>query len=67
MHARHKLGDMDSRPVQSSSLFLSSAQLPGWALPRGREPNESDAAFAAGIALKSLDDLVNAEPRWAGC
>lgn len=28
---------------------------------------EADAAFAAGIALKTLDDLIRAEPRWAGC
>lgn len=58
---------MDSRPLQPPSPSLSSAQLPAWALPRGREPSEPDAAFAAGIALKSLDDLVKAEPCWAGC
>ena len=58
---------MDSRPLKSSSPSLLSAQLPGWALPRSREPNEVDAAFAAGIALKSLDDLVKTDPRWAGC
>jgi hypothetical protein len=28
---------------------------------------EADAAFAAGIALKSLDDLVRTDPVWAGC
>ncbi|APG86723.1 hypothetical protein SAMCFNEI73_pB0007 (plasmid) [Sinorhizobium americanum] len=36
-------------------------------MPRGREPNELDVAFTAGIALKSLDDLVRSEPVWAGC
>jgi hypothetical protein len=41
--------------------------VPGWALPRGRDVNETDAAFAAGIALKSLDDLIRAEPPWIGC
>lgn len=41
--------------------------LPAWVLPRGFEPSELDAAFAAGIALKSLDDLVRMEPVWAGC
>jgi len=41
--------------------------LPGWALLRGRDLSESDAAFAAGIALKSLDDLVRADPPWFGC
>jgi hypothetical protein len=41
--------------------------LPGWTLPRGREPDALAAAFAAGIALKSLDDLVRSAPVWAGC
>lgn len=58
---------MDSRvisvPVPASPL----PHIPGWALPRGREPGDLDAAFAAGIALKSLDDLVRAAPIWAGC
>lgn len=44
-----------------------TAALPGWTLPRGREPDEIAAAFAAGIALKSLDDLVRSAPIWAGC
>ena len=51
-------------PVSSGAL---PALLPGWTLPRGREPDETAAAFAAGIALKSLDDLVRSEPVWAGC
>ncbi|MFK3968576.1 DUF1403 family protein [Ensifer adhaerens] len=58
---------MDSRPLKSSSPSLLSAQLPGWALSRSRESNEVDAAFAAGIALKSLDDLVKNNLPWAGC
>jgi hypothetical protein len=41
--------------------------LPGWTLPRGSEPDEIAATFAAGIALKSLDDLVRSAPVWAGC
>nr|WP_324252072.1 DUF1403 family protein [Roseibium aggregatum] len=36
-------------------------------MPRGSPVSEADAAFAAGIALKSLDDLVRANPAWAGC
>ncbi|WP_411969690.1 DUF1403 family protein [Rhizobium sp. 3T7] len=50
-----------------SGLASAPAHLPGWALPRGRSPSEADAAFAAGIALKSLDDLVGSDPVWAGC
>ena len=41
--------------------------LPGWSQARGRDVSEADAAFAAGIALKSLDDLVQLDPVWAGC
>ncbi|MCK7616061.1 DUF1403 family protein [Roseibium sp. CAU 1639] len=36
-------------------------------MPRGTIACEADAAFAAGIALKSLDDLVRVNPAWAGC
>lgn len=58
---------MDS-PVASLVFSLElPAALPGWALPRDREPSELEAAFAAGIALKSLDDLVRKQPVWAGC
>ncbi|WP_337182501.1 DUF1403 family protein [Shinella sp.] len=51
-------------PVPAPALIPA---LPGWTLPRGREPDELAAAFAAGIALKSLDDLVRSAPAWAGC
>ena len=55
-------------PVTSPATALTfTAALPGWTLPRGREPDEIAAAFAAGIALKSLDDLVRSAPAWAGC
>lgn len=40
---------------------------PGWATLRGKDPSEGDAAFVAGIALKSLDDLARADLPWAGC
>ncbi|MDB5555766.1 MAG: hypothetical protein JWL86_5750 [Rhizobium sp.] len=58
---------MDSFAATPLTQSLWSTRLPGWALPRGRDPSDGDAAFAAGIALKSLDDLVRAEPAWAGC
>ena len=58
---------MDSpvTPLVASPVF--PAALPGWTLPGGREPDEIAAAFAAGIALKSLDDLVRSAPVWVGC
>ncbi|NSY99583.1 DUF1403 family protein [Agrobacterium tumefaciens] len=58
---------MDSLARTAASTPGPPAQLPGWTLPRGRDMTEADAAFAAGIALKSLDDLVRSAPVWAGC
>jgi len=58
---------MDSPVASPSSASTFTAALPSWTLPRGREPDELAAAFAAGIALKSLDDLVRSAPSWAGC
>lgn len=58
---------MDSIAIAPARTKLPLANLPAWALPRGRELTEADAAFAAGIALKSLDDLVRSQPVWAGC
>ncbi|SOC45572.1 uncharacterized protein DUF1403 [Rhizobium subbaraonis] len=58
---------MDSLAITPARTALPPANLPAWALPRGRKLTDTDAAFAAGIALKSLDDLVRAEPVWAVC
>lgn len=40
--------------------------LPGWALPRGPVTDPVAAAFLAGAALTSLDNLVRSNPPWAG-
>jgi hypothetical protein len=58
---------MDSLALAAASPYGPPACLPAWALPCGRELTDTDAAFAAGIALKSLDDLVRSSPGWAGC
>lgn len=58
---------MDTLAPSASTTSTSSPRLPGWALPRGRDTSETDAAFAAGIALKSLDDLIRADPQWISC
>ncbi len=58
---------MDSFALSAPSPSTVPALLPGWAALRNRDVSESDAAFAAGIALKSLDDLVRSHPVWAGC
>ncbi len=58
---------MDSPAVAPTRSRSPPAHLPARALPRGRELTEANAAFSAGIALKSLDDLVRSEPVWARC
>ena len=44
-----------------------SPRLPSWTRSRTHDISECDAAFGAGIALKSLDDLIRADPPWLGC
>lgn len=58
---------MDSLAHSAPTAPVWSPRLPGWTRASGRDINESDAAFAAGIALKSLDDLIRADPPWLGC
>ena len=58
---------MDSRTAPHAETAAFTAPLPGWTRLRGRDITDADAAFATGIALKSLDDLVHAEPAWGGC
>lgn len=40
--------------------------VPGWAVPRAPVADLAEAAFMAGAALNSLDNLVRVEPAWAG-
>ena len=67
LRIRYTLRRMDSLTPASPTTSTWPHRLPGWVRPRGRDINETDAAFSAGIALKSLDDLVRAEPPWHGC
>lgn len=61
------LPGMDSRVRSPLTTPLPPAALPAWATSRDRDLGEADAAFAAGIALKPLDDLLRADPPWLGC
>ncbi|MBX4898756.1 DUF1403 family protein [Rhizobium bangladeshense] len=58
---------MDSIATAQIQQTTWSAHLPGWTLARGRDIDEIDAAFAAGIALKSLDDFLRVDLPWLGC
>lgn len=50
-----------------AAIVPPTFRLPAWMLAQGRGADAAEAAFAAGAALKALDDLVRAEPVWAGC
>jgi hypothetical protein len=58
---------MDSFPPPPVPASVWPARLPSWTRPLTHDITESDAAFAAGIVLKSLDDLIRADPPWLGC
>lgn len=54
------------RADPSPPIAPAPSRLPAWALPNGLVEHDSDAAFFAGAALNSLDNLVRSEPVWAG-
>jgi hypothetical protein len=58
---------MDSLSNATEQPSTWSPRLPSWTRPRTHDITESDAAFAAGITLKSLDDLIRANPPWLCC
>jgi len=60
------LPGMDSSLTASPSAAIPRPVVPSWALSRGAAITDVDAAFAAGVALNSLDNLVRAAPVWAG-
>ena len=57
---------MDAAPNPPFPLPSAVPVLPGWALPRGPVTDPVAAAFFAGAALNSLDNLVRSDPPWAG-
>lgn len=57
---------MMPKPVSSAVRPAAPPLVPGWAIPRGPVASDAEAAFLAGAALNSLDNLVRAEPLWAG-
>ncbi len=66
-HAFSMIVRMDSFLTAPAITPTWPPRLPDWTLSRRQDTGEADAAFAAGIALKTLDDLVRAEPPWLGC
>lgn len=53
-------------PDRALPALAPLASVPGWAQPRGRVSSDVEAAFIAGAALNSLDNLVRIDPAWAG-
>lgn len=58
---------MDLIAASAPTSLPWSLRLPAWTRQATSEISETDAAFAAGCALKSLDDLIRADPLWLGC
>lgn len=55
------------KPAESTSFAsLPPPAVPGWAIPRGPVASAVEAAYLAGAALNSLDNLVRSDPPWAG-
>lgn len=52
----------DSTPTDA----FDPPAVPGWAIPRAPVEDSAEAAYMAGAALNSLDNLVRGEPVWAG-
>lgn len=61
------LGRMDTLAPNTPTASVWPSHLPRWTRLRAHGFTESDAAFVAGIALKSLDGLIRADPPWLGC
>lgn len=57
---------MESRFDLLPSTPPAVPKVPVWARPRGEVQRDVDAAYLAGAALNSLDNLVRSEPVWAG-
>lgn len=55
------------RDDPSPTVSPPTPRVPAWALPVGSVSSDVDAAFCAGAALTSLDNLVRSDPVWAGC
>ncbi|HQS48857.1 MAG: hypothetical protein B7Y12_10990 [Rhizobiales bacterium 24-66-13] len=53
---------LDSTPTTS----FHSPAVPGWAVPRAPVDDPVEAAYLAGAALNSLDNLVRSDPPWSG-
>lgn len=57
---------MNRQLASTSHASLPVPRVPAWAMPRARVEDAVEAAFMAGSALNSLDNLVRSETPWLG-
>ncbi|QRG06732.1 DUF1403 family protein [Xanthobacter dioxanivorans] len=57
---------MELEPIPTSAASSTVPLVPGWAVPLSPVTDPAEAAFLAGSALNSLDNLVRTTPPWAG-
>ncbi len=56
---------MQTRDLALAARFAPPS-VPAWAVPRSNTASDVEAAFMAGSALNSLDNIMRAAPSWAG-
>ena len=57
---------MSRRVTPSSSYPQTGPRVPAWAMPRAAVESDLEAAYVAGSALNSLDNLVRCDAPWLG-
>lgn len=57
---------MNRQPQPASSSPVTLSRVPAWAVPRGPVESDVEAAYIAGSALNSLDNLVRSNAPWLG-
>lgn len=57
---------MNRHVVSATSFGLPVPRVPAWAVPRAAVDSDVEAAYMAGSALNSLDNLVRSDASWLG-
>ena len=53
-------------PNSTRTTTFDPPAVPGWAIPRAPVEDPAEAAYMAGVALNSLDNIMRGEPAWGG-
>lgn len=57
---------MNRQAAPTSTPVIAVPRVPAWATPRGPVQSDVDAAYMAGSALNSLDNLARSDAPWLG-